>query len=69
MTIEDVKIKLEKIENIKWDDESAHIYEDELFYDFVEAIKENKYKTKKEIIKIATELFKVRSISFARWYA
>jgi len=40
-----------------------------LFYDFVENIKNGNYKNKKEIELIATELFKVRDIDFARWHA
>ena len=69
MKIEDVKKRLLKIENCKGDDEMTHCYEDDLFYDFVENIKNGNYKTKKEIELIATELFKVRDIDFARWHA
>ena len=39
MKIEDVKKRLLKIENCKGDDEMTHCYEDDLFYDFVNAIK------------------------------
>ena len=69
MKIEDVKKRLLKIENCKGDDEMAHCYEDDLFYDFVNAIKNGKYETKEEIIKVAKEVYKVREISFARWHA
>jgi len=69
MKIQEVKERLAKIENCKGDDEMAHVYEDGLFYDFVEAVKDGKYKTRKEMIEIAAELFKVRDIDFARWYA
>ncbi len=47
----------------------AHCYEDDLFYDFVNAVKNGKYETKEEIIKVAKEVYKVRKISFARWHA
>ena len=69
MKIQEVKERIEKIEHCKWDDEVAHSHEDHLFYDFVESVKDGKYKTRKEIIEVATELFKVRDIDFARWYA
>jgi len=69
MKIEEVKQRLLKIEKLSHDDEVAHCEEDELFYDFVEAIKDGKYKSKHEIINIATELYKVRDIDFARWHA
>lgn len=69
MKIEEVKERLLRIENLSHDDEVAHYEEDELFYDFVEAIKDGKYKSKQQIIDIATELYKVRGIDFARWHA
>ena len=69
MKIQEVKERLAEIEHCKDDDEMAHSYEDDLFYDFVEAVKDGKYKTRKEIIEVAAELFKVRDINFARWHA
>lgn len=69
LTLEKVKEIIEKINNIKGDDEAAHCEEDDLFYSFVENILNGNYKTKKEIESIATELYKVRDINFARWHA
>lgn len=69
MKIEEVKERLLRIENLSDDNEEAHGEEDELFYDFVEAIIDGKYKSKQQIIDIATELYKVRDIDFERWYA
>lgn len=69
MKLQEVKERIAKIESCKYDDEVAHCYEDDLFYDFVEAVKDGKYKTRKEIIEVATELFKVRDIDFSRWHA
>ena len=69
LTLEKVNERLVKINNCKDDAEMAHCEEDDLFYDFVENIKKGNYKTKKEIELIATELFKVRDIDFARWHA
>lgn len=69
MKLQEVKERIAKIEKCKDDDEMAHVYEDDLFYDFVEAVKDGKYKTRKQIIEVATELFKVRDIYFARWHA
>ena len=69
MKIQEVKDRLLQIKELEHDDEYAHMYEDELFYDFVESIKDEKYKTKNEIIEVAKEVFKVRDISFSRWHA
>ncbi len=69
MKLQEVKERLAKIENCKDDDETAHTYEDKLFYDYVESIKNGEYKTRKEIIEVAIELFKVKDIVFSRWYA
>lgn len=69
MKLQEVKERLAKIEHCKDDDEMAHCYEDDLFYDFVETVKDGKYKTRKEMIEVAIELFKVRDIDFARWHA
>ena len=69
MKLYEVKERLAEIERLKYDDETAHSLEDDLFYDFVEAVKDGMYKTKKEIIDVAFELYKVRDIKFARWHA
>ncbi len=70
MEIKEVKERLVNIkEHSKHDNERAHGIEDALLEDFVEAIKDNKYKTKEEIIEVATEVYKAREIWFARWYA
>ena len=70
MNLEEVKEKIKKIDYLStFDNEMAHSFEDDLFYDFVESVKDGKYKTIKEIIEVATELFKVRDIEFARWHA
>lgn len=69
MKIKEIKERIKKINDLDGDDEVQHIYEDDLFYDFVNAIKNGKYDTKEEIIKAANEVFKVRDISFARWHA
>ena len=69
MKLQEVKQRIAEIEHCKNDNEMAHTYEDHLFYDFVEAVKDEKYKTRKEIIEVAAELFKVRDIDFARWHA
>ena len=70
MEIKEVKERLVNMkQHSKHDNERAHGIEDALLEDFVEAIKDNKYKTKEEIIKVATEVYKAREISFERWYA
>ena len=67
MNLQEVKDRILMIEDNKHDNEMAHLYEDELFYEFVGAIKDGEYKTKKEIVEVATELSKVRDIKFTRW--
>lgn len=67
MNLQEVKDRILTIEDNKYDNEMAHLYEDELFYEFVGAIKDGEYKTKKEIVEVATELLKVRDIKFIRW--
>lgn len=69
MDVKEVKQILLKIEEHRFDDEMAHYFEDKLFYDFVNAIKNGKYETKEEIIKVAKEVYKVRDINFSRWRA
>lgn len=69
MKIHEIKKRIKKIEEYKFDDEIAHSYEDDLFYDFVNAIKNGKYETKEEIVKASEEIYKVRKISFSRWHA
>ena len=69
LTIEDVKKRINKIKDLDGDDEVQHVYEDDLFYDFVESIKNGDYLSKKQIEEVADELFKVREINFSRWHA
>lgn len=69
MKIKEIKERIKKINDLDGDDEVQHTYEDDLFYDFVNAIKNGKYDTKEEIIKASKEVYKVRDISFARWHA
>jgi len=69
MKIDEIKERISYIESQKYDDEVAHSEEDDLFYDFVTAIIERKYKSRKDIIIAAEELIKVRDIDFARWHA
>mgnify|MGYP006383140327 CR=1 FL=1 len=69
MKIQEIKERIKKINDLDGDDEVQHIYEDDLFYDFVNAIKNGKYDTKEEIIKASKEVYKVRDISFSRWHA
>jgi hypothetical protein len=69
MNTTEIKERIKKINDLDGDDEMQHVNEDDLFYDFVNAIKNGKYETKEEIVKAAKEVYKVRDISFARWHA
>lgn len=68
MKVQEVKRRLAEIELCKADNEIAHSCEDNLFYEFVKAVKNGEYKTRKEIIEVATEVHKVRGIDFERWH-
>ena len=67
MKIQEIKERIQKINELDGSDEVQHENEDFLFYDFVNAIKSGEYKTKEDIIKAAKEVYKVRDISFGRW--
>lgn len=69
MEIEEIKKRVEQIERFKDDDEVAHSLEDNLFYEFVESIKNNNFKNLEEAIIASEELMKVREIEFGRWHA
>lgn len=69
MGIEEIKKRVEQIEGYKDDDEVAHSLEDNLFYEFVESIKNNNFKNLEEVIIASEELMKVREIEFGRWHA
>ena len=68
MTIEEVKNRLKKIEEVKEDYELAHILEDRLFHDFVRSIIEFPYASKENITELAQEVYKSRQIEFKRWH-
>jgi len=69
MKIKEIKERIKKINHLDGDNEMQHVHEDDLFYDFVYAIKNGEYDTKEEIIKASKEVYKVRNISFTRWHA
>lgn len=69
MKLEEIKRTLEKIESISGDDEMAHSLEDDLFYDFVDDIASDEFKSKEDIIEAAKEVYKVKTIEFCRWHA
>ena len=69
MEIKEIKNTIKKIKDLDGDNEVQHIYEDDLFYDFVKAIKNGKYSTKEEIIEASKEVYKVRNLTFTRWHA
>ena len=69
LTKQEVIERVKYIFDVSGDGEVAHIYEDKLYYDFVDCLKNDLYKTKKEIVEVAIELAKVRGIDFARWHA
>ncbi len=66
MNLQEATYRVTRIKQCSGDDEIAHTFEDELFHDFVKAIKNGKYETKKEMIEIATKVLESRDIEFTR---
>lgn len=69
MEIEEIKKRVQEVNEYKGDDEVAHSLEDNLFYEFVDSIKNGEYETIEELIIASEEVMKVREIDFARWHA
>ena len=65
MKVEEVKARVESIENTKYDDEVAHSMEDALWQDVLEAIA----KGSQDSQALAEEALKTTKIKFARWCA
>lgn len=71
--LEYIKQFLQKIEELKEDEETAHSAEDSLYYEFAkyiadlddDSIRENIL----EIRDMAREVIKTKSMEFSRWYA
>jgi hypothetical protein len=66
MTIDDVRERVNEIRKMAADDERAHIYEDRLREDVLQAIADGKCR---DITGCAEEALTTRGISFARWCA
>lgn len=70
MEIQEVKERIIAIaDTCKTDDEAAHSLETSLFLDFVGAVKDDVYQSKKQMAEVATELLKVKKIKYSRWAA
>lgn len=65
MKLEDIKKAVKEIEEIKEDDEAAHMEQDDLYRSIIKAIAEGKTVTPE----MAQEALKVEEIDFSRWYA
>jgi hypothetical protein len=65
MTIDDVKLQVQHIQEAKHDDESAHGMEDSLWEDVLKSIAHGA----KNARELATEALKTKNIKFSRWYA
>lgn len=69
MHILEIKKRVEEIKEVKHDPEVAHALEDQLFYNFVNAIKDNDFDDLEDVVYAAEEVMKVREIEFGRWHA
>ena len=66
LTVKDVIERVQKIFDIRDDDEMAHIYEDNLYLDVLKAIAEEKCDNPAAC---AREAVKADEIKFSRWHA
>jgi len=71
MTVAEIRDRVATIDRMKGDDEAAHCFEDDLYYDFVDYVASrsaSELETRvPELIEMAQELRKVRDIDFERW--
>ena len=67
MNVDKIKSRVIEIRDISRDDERAHIFEDNLFHDFVVCIAEGNFEG--DIKEGAKEVLKSLDIDFARWCA
>ena len=66
MNLQDVEQRLQVLDAMKEDDESAHGFEDQMYEDFVQFIADGKFN-KLTVILMAKELLKSKEIEFGRW--
>jgi hypothetical protein len=66
MNLSDIKMDLEFLESISYDDESAHGFEDDLRDRFIKFIAE---EGESKFSKMAKEVLKTSDIKFSRWCA
>lgn len=70
MNIEEIKERVDLVQKISdYDNEVAHIKEDEIYHEFVESIVNNKFKSLEEVINASKEIYKLTDIIYNRWYA
>lgn len=65
LTLEEIKIRIQEIKDISYDNEKAHGYEDQLREDILKAISEGA-ENAQEMAKLALS---TNDIKFSRWYA
>lgn len=65
MTLEEIRTRVEKIRATRNDDESAHMLEAELYFEFVKFISESD----SPYAPLAQEVLRTQAIKFGRWYA
>ena len=69
MDIDYIKNALTDIKNAVDDDETQHILEDELLWDFVKHINDDSDKYPSELRLMATEILKSKEIDFWRFHS
>jgi len=66
MDLKEIKLRVKDIEKEKYDDETAHSLEDQLYQDFVDHIAKTGNDEQK---KMARAILQTNKIDFARWCA
>lgn len=69
MTTEEIQGRIDQIKKTALTDNGvAHMLEDFLLMKFIWAIKDNKYKSKKEVVELSKQVLGVEEIDFERGY-
>jgi hypothetical protein len=67
MTLEEIRKRVQQIEDVVWDNEKAHGLEDDLYLDFIRFVE--KMTTDDTIGNLAAEVLKAADVEFSRWTA
>ena len=61
--------EVQRIKDFEYDDETAHVLEDDLYTSFIMSIIDGNIDTIESAKEIAKEIIKTQDFNFSRWYA